>query len=308
LKEKMNIAAADLLMRVAKPRQAELRIRCCDDLVFDFGVNVRGGIQAGLLLSRICMADMAEVKLIPGQGNGPHLIQVTTDQPALACMGSQYGGWPVSSDDFFAIGSGPIRLLRGKEKVLQQYEWSTDQQNIGVLILESARIPDGKLLQKIADEAGVSPENLLVCVAPTKSMAGSIQIVARSVESTMHKLFELKVDLNLVTSGHGTAPLPLVSADDLTAIGRTNDSIMYCGKVTLWADMPDDQIKDLGPQVPSNSSSEFGKSFKELFEACDGDFYKMDPMLFSAAEVTFVSNLSGNSFRFGELRPGMVAR
>ena len=122
----------------------------------------------------------------------------------------------------------------------------------------------------------------------------------------MHKLFELDVDLNLVTSAIGVAPLPAVAADDLTAIGRTNDAILYGGDVTLWVNMPDEQISEWGPQVPSNSSCEFGRPFAELFSESGGDFYKLDPMLFSAGRVRFISNLSGNDFQFGELRSDLA--
>ncbi len=130
--------------------------------------------------------------------------------------------------------------------------------------------------------------------------------MARSVEATMHKLYELDVDLQTVTSGLGTAPLPPVGGDDLTAIGRTNDAILYGGRVTLWVDMTDQQIQQIGPQTPSNSSPEHGKPFAALFEACGGDFYKLDPMLFSAAQVTLISNLSGRQFRFGATRAAIL--
>lgn len=283
-----------------------LRIKYRDRRVVDFGVNERGGLEAGLHLARICLGDAGQVSLIPGDQRLPQLVQVLTDQPGLACMGSQYGGWQVKSDDFFAIGSGPIRLKRGNEKVLDRYDWRHADSKFGVLVLESDKLPDDALCQSIADQAGLSFENTLVCVAATKSLAGTLQIVARSVEATMHKLFELDVDLEKVTSGHGLAPLPPVAKDDLTAIGRTNDAILYCGNVTLWVDMTDDEINELGPQVPSSSSSEHGKSFEELFKACGGDFYKMDPMLFSAARIRFISNQTGNSFVFGETNEQMV--
>ena len=127
------------------------------------------------------------------------------------------------------------------------------------------------------------------------------KIVARSVEATMHKLFELGIDLYKITSGIGTAPLPPVSSDDLVAIGRTNDSILYGGRVTLWVDLNDDEIAELGPKTPSNSSADYGKPFGEIFRESGGDFYKLDPMLFSAAEIRFISNLSGRQRSFGRL-------
>ena len=61
-----------------------------------------------------------------------------------------------------------------------------------------------------------------------------MQVVARSVETALHKLHEIGYDLHNVVSGFGAAPLPPVAADDLVGIGRTNDAILYGGEVTLW--------------------------------------------------------------------------
>ena len=53
-------------------------------------------------------------------------------------------------------------------------------------------------------------------------------------------------------------------------------------------------------------ASTYGKPFAEIFAAVNGDFYKIDPMLFSPAQV-IVSNVeTGNSFRAGELAPEIV--
>ena len=86
--------------------------------VLDFGVKTPGGIRAGLMLANICMAGRAEITLHPANPMiGPwSQIQVATDDPVHACMASQYAGWPVKQDKFFAMGSGPMRAKRGKEQ------------------------------------------------------------------------------------------------------------------------------------------------------------------------------------------------
>ena len=283
----------------------ELKIDFVGEHIVDFGVESTGGLIAGLELARICMGDMAQIQLLPGTVGMPW-VQVVTDQPARACMGSQYGGWPVQAEKFFAIGSGPARLLRGKEKVLKDYAWEEASGGHGVLVLESGKLPPANLIEQMKEECGVPGSQFSVCVAPTKSLAGSLQIVARSVEAVMHKLYELGADLNSVVSAMGDAPLPPIAKDDLTAIGRTNDAILYGGSATVWVDMNDDEINQLGPRVPSNSSAEYGRPFGEIFAASGGDFYQLDPMLFSAGSVTFVSCQTGNTFRFGELRMDIV--
>src|SRR5262245_11882587 len=69
--------------------------------VVDCGIAVPGGLRAGLLLARLCLADQGEVSLQPGP-----VVQVHSDDPVRACMASQYAGWQVQVGKFFAMGSG----------------------------------------------------------------------------------------------------------------------------------------------------------------------------------------------------------
>ena len=141
----------------------------------------------------------------------------------------------------------------------------------------------------LAEACQVFPERLTLLVAPTASQAGGVQIVARSVETALHKLSEIGFDLARVESGFGVAPLPPVAADDLAAIGRTNDAILYGGEVTLWVRGDDGELETLGPRVPSDSSPDHGQPFRAIFERYERDFYRVDPHLFSPAAVTFVN-------------------
>lgn len=278
-------------------------------LVLDFGVRIPGGITAGQMLARICMSGRAEITIQPASyAIGPwSLIQVATDQPVHACMASQYAGWPVTQDKFFAMGSGPMRAKRGKEHVLQSLGVS-DSSRYAVGVLECDSLPEESVVEMIAVECGVTTENTVICVAPTRSMAGTIQVVARSVETSMHKLFELGFDLGCVVSGIGTAPLPPPALDFVQGIGRTNDAILYGGHVTLWVNAADDQIQEIGPKVPSLASRDYGIPFAQTFKKYEYDFYKVDPGLFSPAMITIVNLKSGRSFRYGSLRPDILSK
>ena len=155
--------------------------------------------------------------------------------------------------------------------------------------------------------AASTQSNLTLLVAPTRSLAGTVQVVARSVETALHKLHTLRFDLQRVVSGCGFAPLPPVAADDLTGIGRTNDAVLYGGDVTLWVRGDDDSLEAIGPQVPSSASRDYGQPFGEIFERYGRDFYKIDPLLFSPAVVTFVNLDTGRYLRFGEPNPPVLA-
>ena len=45
-----------------------------------------------------------------------YLISVHSSKPVLACLGSQYAGWSLSHDNFFSLGSGPVRSIVQKEE------------------------------------------------------------------------------------------------------------------------------------------------------------------------------------------------
>ena len=130
--------------------------------------------------------------------------------------------------------------------------------------------------------------------------------MARSVETCLHKLHELKFDLAQVVTGFGSAPLPPVAKDEITAIGRTNDAILYGGRVHLTVRGDDDSARRLALELPSLNSRDHGRGFADIFREAGFDFYKIDGALFAPAEV-WVSNLdSGNTWHAGALNMALL--
>lgn len=275
--------------------------------VIDCGVKARGGLEAGRILAEVCLAGLGAVSIIPADRHlwsGP-AIQVHTDHPIAACMASQYAGWQLKGEKFFAMGSGPMRAAANREPLFAEIG-CTEQPTKVVGVLETSKLPTDEIVQQIATACRVGPGEVLLLGARTASLAGSIQVVARSVETALHKLHELKFDLQKVVSGYGVAPLPPIAKDDLAAIGWTNDAVLYGGEVTLWVQADDDELHALGPKVPSSASPDFGEPFAQIFHRYNGDFYKIDPLLFSPAVVTFINLTSGRTHRFGTLTPGVL--
>ena len=283
----------------------ERRSECA--VVVDCGVKAPGGLQAGLELAEVCMADLGRVRLVPAHPelwSGP-AIQVQTDQPLAACMAAQYAGWQVAKDKYFAMGSGPMRAAFGNEELFDDIGFRESPRR-AVGVLESGKLPPDEVSAKIAVQCGVAPTDLMLLVAATSSLAGTIQVVARTVETCLHKLHSLKFDLSCVRSGVGVAPLPPVAANDLAGIGRTNDAVLYGGEVTLWLDSDDATLEAVGPRIPSGASPDHGVPFSEIFNRYDCDFYRIDPLLFSPAVVILNSLKTGRSFRFGHFLPGVI--
>lgn len=273
--------------------------------VVDAGVNAIGGHLAGLALARICLADLADVSIVCDD-HGP-AVQVITDHPIAACLASQYAGWQISVEKWFGMGSGPMRAKYGGEPLFGCIGLRNDC-NSAIGVLEARKLPTSAVVEYIACKLQLPPNAITLWVAPTSSLAGMVQVVARSVEVALHKLHELKFDLGTIRSGIGIAPLPTATNDDLIALGRTNDAILYGGRVQLVVDADDEMLAEVGPQVPASASPSYGETFLTLFEQAGRDFYKMDPHLFAPAIITFQNRRSGRSHTFGRLAPDVLAR
>lgn len=273
--------------------------------VIDCGGAVQGGLRAGLQLARICTAGLAEISLQSGD-EGPE-ITVASDDPLRACLASQYAGWQIKVDKFFAMGSGPMRAAAGREAIFNEIP-GRESPPCAVGVLETRKHPTVEVVEHLVAQLPLTVEKLTLAVAPASSMAGTLQVVARSLETALHKLHVLKFDLRQVVSGFGVAPLPPVGADEITAIGWTNDAILYAGRVVLWVRADDELLAQVGPKVPSDSSPAHGSPFAELFKAAGGDFYAIDPMLFSPAVVEFRNLTTGRTHRFGRTEPALLRR
>lgn len=275
--------------------------------LIDFGVKVPGGLLAGKGLAEISLGGLGEVAFLPldyGDFTLPGL-SVAIDGPVLPCLGSQYAGWKIQRGKFFAMGSGPARALARTEELFETIRIQDDA-DTAVLVLESGRLPTEGVADYVAEKCGVKPDRVFLAVAATRSVAGAVQIAARSVETAMHKLLELEFDVTKTLSGFGVCPIATPAADDLTAIGRTNDCVLYGSEVFLTLSTTDAEIEALIDKIPSSASRDYGQLFSELFKRYDGDFYKIDPFLFSPAKITITNTVSGRTYRAGRFNAELL--
>jgi methenyltetrahydromethanopterin cyclohydrolase len=289
-----RLAAEADLLRVA------VRMLPNGTRLIDCGSAVPGGLEAGRRLAEICMAGLASVTFAPLVLDGRWLsgLAVVTDHPALACLASQYAGWRIDRDGYFAMASGPGRALIRAEELYDDLDVD-ERASTAVLCLEARDEPPEALAAYVAERAGVAPGDLTLLFAPTASLAGGVQIAARIVETALHKLHELDFDVRRVVSGFGSCPLPPVARTDAEAIGRTNDAILYGGQVELTIDGADDELEALVGRLPASASRDYGEPFGAVLEQANWDFYEIDPLLFSPAEVRLVSVASGRGFHAG---------
>jgi methenyltetrahydromethanopterin cyclohydrolase len=310
----VNERAATLVTRLVAEASA-LRLGVSrgplGEMLIDAGSKSRGSVAAGLRIAEICMGGLGEVRLAPSMATPrwPWTVVVQSPAPVLACLASQYAGWRLSHKDggksFFALGSGPARALAQREPLFEALGYRDPAQK-ATLVIEGDQPPPAEVVGKVAEDCRVRPEDLTIIFAPTQSLAGGTQIIARSLEVALHKSHELGFPIERIVDGMGAAPLCPPHPDFITAMGRTNDAIILAGQVQLFVTGPADEAQALAEKLPSKASRDYGRPFAEIFKQFKGDFYAIDPMLFSPAAITVTALDSGKSFHAGAIDLGLL--
>ena len=303
--------ALDALRADADSLEVGVGIGALGEVLIDAGSIRRGGVSAGLAMAKICLGDLGEVAVTtdPTLPQWPWTVSVRSSQPVIACLASQYAGWRLSHgegrDAFFALGSGPARALARKEPIFEELNYY-DEADRTTLVIESSRPPPPEIIAKVANDCKLPPSALTIVYAPTQSLAGGVQIVARVLEVALHKAHALKFPLARIVDGFGAAPLAPPHPDFMSAMGRTNDAIIYGGRVQLFVTGPADDARALAEALPSGTSRDYGAPFREIFKRFKGDFYAIDPMLFSPSEALVTAIDTGQTFRAGGVDAALI--
>jgi methenyltetrahydromethanopterin cyclohydrolase len=303
----------DALLEDAQALQLEISTLSNGTKIVDAGIKAKGGLEAGRRIGEICMGGLGTATMGSQSGfaNWPWSVNVHAKTPVLSCLGSQYAGWSLSHKSeegkFYALGSGPGRALAAREELFKEFEYQ-DKADSTVIVLEVDQFPPVAIAEKIADNCGIKAENLTLILTPTTSLAGVMQIAIRVLEVALHKAHTLHFPLEKIVDGYGSTPVAPAGGDFMTGMGRTNDAILYGGTVHLFVDATDEEAKDLAEKMPSNTSSDYGRPFGEIFKSYEYDFFKIDPMLFSPAKVIITNTKSGKSFTAGELNADLLTQ
>ena len=175
-----------------------------------------------------------------------------------------------------------------------------------MLVLEGRTLPNDEVAAWVAEKARLQPLQLTFVVAPTASIAGGVQISARIIETGLHKMETLGFDVRRVISAMGTRRcLPWPRTTSGPSAAPTTASCM-AGRPATRFKAGDAELEKLAEQVPASASRDYGTPFYEIFQRYGGDFYKIDPLLFSPAEVWLTSTETGRTFHAGRLNPEVL--
>lgn len=254
-----------------------------DAAVLDFGVEVPGGLEAGLLLAEIQTAGLATVQTRLGEVAGvPRThVELSTDQPALALLCGAKGGWELSVDDFEGLGSGPARALVAEETIYERVGYQDDF-DFAVLAIESDQLPDEDVAAHVAELAEVPESGVFLPTYASASLTGSVVAASRAAELAAFRLTELGYDPLEILSVTGSAPVAPVAETEREAIALTNDAVAYGGQAHLVVDEPFDRFDE----VASTAADEYGRSFLEVFEDTDWAMDELPLSVFAPAQVT----------------------
>jgi len=279
--------------------------------LIDAGIKAKGGFLAGKIITEICLGGLGKAEVFTSRYNNLELssISVYTDHPAIATLGSQFAGWQIKVEDYFAMGSGPARALALKPRELYESIGYADEADVAVLVLETAKEPPESVVTYVSSQCRIPPDCLLLILVPTTTVAGSTQISGRVVEEGIHKLTKLGLDPKLVIRACGYAPIAPVHPNFVEAMGRTNDAIIYAG-VTCYTVRhdDDDKLEELVNKAPSLASKSYGRPFIEIFKEANYDFYQIDPGLFAPAVLIVTNAKTGSIFKVGEVNVELFKR
>jgi methenyltetrahydromethanopterin cyclohydrolase len=280
--------------------------------VIDMGVEEKGSFEAGRLFAEITMADLATCHLknyLLAGDISVMAVEVYTAEPILACLCSQIGGYPLSSGQFAAIGSGPGRAKAALEIDHSfQYTDYRDTSDEVVFGIQANQFPDMGMADQVARDCRVNPENIYFMSHQTSSIVATIQVSARILEQTINKMVKKGFDLSTLEYARGFCLIAPLDLDPEGAMGKINDSLLYGGQSEFWVKWEDQKIEEILPQLVTESSKDYGRLFKDLFIESERDFYKMDLDIHSPASVQIVNMNSGRMFKAGRIRDDLIRK
>lgn len=310
----VNRQALRLVRRIlAAPQRlgARVQVLANGSTLIDLGQQAPGGWLAGRCLARICLGGLARVSFEPYDlaGHALTAVRVSTDHPLEACLGAQIAGWrlePLGQPDALIL-SGPARALnRACPDPYLELAGYRDDAGEGVAVLQTARAVTPEIAAEIARACRLAPEDLYLLVAPNTSLACAVQVSARILEQALHRLAEEGYDVRTVCRAEGVCVVPPLAGNDLQAMGRLNDALLYGGTAHLAVRTGDEAVADVIARVPTCASPANGRPFAEIYAAAARDFYSIPLEIHSPAVLQMTNLNSGRVFAAGEIDPGVL--
>ena len=231
-------------------------------------------------------------------------LTVVTDHPALACLGSQYAGWRLDRDGYFAMASGPGRALIRAEELYDDLDVD-ERAEQAVLCLETRDAPPDELAAYVAERAGVGagrPDAPLRADRepgrrrPDRRARGRDR-AAQAARARVRRPPRGERRSAAARCRRSAARTRRRSG------ARTTPSSTAARSSSPWTRPTTSSEPRAAAALRRPRATTASRSARSSRRA-DWDFYEIDPLLFSPAEVRLVSAASGRSFHAGGVDAG----
>jgi methenyltetrahydromethanopterin cyclohydrolase len=279
--------------------------------VIDMGLEAKGGWRAARLYTLVTIGGLGEVSYEPFEVGGRMLsaVRVMIDHPIEACVASQIAGWRLESPgkEHAAILAGPGRALN-TTSLDHYFDWTDyrDDHHESVVAIQASEPITPEMCDLIASSCNVEADDLYVLIAPNRSLVCAVQVAARIVEQTLHRLAEEGMDLRGLRHAYGFGVIPPLVDDDMISMGRINDSLLYGGIANIGVESTDEQCRELATKVISSACDAYGRPFIDIYEDAGRDFYEIPIELHSPAEVHLNNLTTGNTFSAGSINHAVL--
>lgn len=281
--------------------------------VIDCGVEATGSWKAAKIMTEVLYGGLNEVRFetfpVPIDDAFYNAVHVQSDHVVLQQAGCNISGWELKPGQFAPVLAGPGRLVARKENDwFSAYSNYSDVSHEAVLTIEMGVMPSEEQIEELVEAVGIEAKDLYILVAASGSLACSTQVAARIIEQTLHRLHEEHFNLDCIIEAHGFCVIPPVIKDDLIAMGRLNDVLIYGGQSTFTVDCEDEEIASIIDKITSDKCSVYGTMFKEIYEQNGCDFYRVPMEMYSPAKVVIINQRTGRVFKAGKINTEVLAQ
>lgn len=286
----------------------------CGAHLLDFGLQAKAGWEAALVFTRLTLGDIGVLQLGRWELDESisfSCVDLFISDPLIACLGSQIAGWQLSDGQYATIGSGPARAKAAvpSDPYLDMTAYRDTGAQEVVLCIQDVRYPSEAMARQIAEASQVDCDKLYLAIAPSACITGSVQVAARMLEQCCHKMHEHGFDVAKVQYCRGRAPVAPVCTDEIKAMGRINDAILYGGEAEFWVDCRNEELEGLaGRLVSKTSSPEYPTAFAEIFAKAGCNFYNIDHDVHSIAKIALHNVRTGSCYASGEIEKSVIER
>ncbi len=278
--------------------------------VIDMGINAGGSWEAAKLFTEVtlsCMGIVSFGRFTFGRIDLPS-VNVYLSKPQIACLSSQFSSWKIKADEKYNIaglGSGPARALAQNDAIVKLWDYK-DVNIETVFAAQMSALPDEEFAEHIANECKIKPENLYILASKTASIVGSVQICARMIEASIWRLNYDGFDISKIITASGYAPIAPCISDELIAMDRVNNAMLYGATASYVVECEDSEIEKVLDTLAFSSSKFYGCNFGEMFEEGGRDIFTMDIDAHKVARVEINNYKTGKSYTTGVLNEEML--